>query len=138
MIYRSTIVGIFEERTEDPALYKNHEHFLLLMEKFLFIAAPVQFPDEVAESGIVYEEVDTCYIMPCMVHKEIDTTSIPSPEGTCGTSVLCLVSINHFLPPAVFQKLLAICIKKWPVAWTEIHFLWGLANSTLMNLGTTN
>ena len=53
--------------------------------------------------------------MPCMVHKEIDTTSITSPEGTCGTSVLCLVSINHFLPPAVFHKLLAICIKKWPI-----------------------
>ena len=29
--------------------------------------------------------------------------------------MLCLVSINHFLPPAVFQKLLAICIKKWPI-----------------------
>ena len=53
--------------------------------------------------------------MPCMVHKEIDTTLITSLEGTSRTSVLCLVSINHFLPPAVFQKLLAICIKKWPI-----------------------
>ena len=53
--------------------------------------------------------------MPCMVHKEIDTTLITSLEGTSRTSVLCLVFINHFLPPAVFQKLLAICIMKWPI-----------------------
>ena len=50
-------VGIFEARKEDPALYENHEHVLLLMEKFLFIAAPVQFPDDLAESACSYEEV---------------------------------------------------------------------------------
>ena len=53
--------------------------------------------------------------MPCMIHKEIDTQLITSVEGTCRTSVLCLVSINHFLPPATFQKLMAMCIKKWPI-----------------------
>ena len=33
-------VSIFEE-SEDPALFENHEHVLLLMEKFLFIASPL-------------------------------------------------------------------------------------------------
>ena len=51
------LVGIFEERTEDPALYENHEHVLRLMEKFLFIAAPVQFPEEMTETYITDEEV---------------------------------------------------------------------------------
>ena len=50
-------VGIFEERTDDPALYENHEHVLRLMEKFLFIAAPVQFPDEESENGGADEQV---------------------------------------------------------------------------------
>ena len=50
-----------------------------------------------------------------MIHKEIDTKLITNVEGRCRTSVLCLVSINHFLPPAIFQKLLAMCIKKWPI-----------------------
>ena len=51
-----------------------------------------------------------------MVHKEIDTQLISSMEGTfCKTSLLCLVSIHKFLPPAVFQKLLAMCIRKWPI-----------------------
>ena len=51
------LVGIFEERTQDPALYENHEHVLRLMEKFLFIAAPVQFPGEITETNSADEEV---------------------------------------------------------------------------------
>ena len=51
------LVGIFEERTEDPALYENHEHVLKLMEKFLFIAAPVQFPENITETNNASEEV---------------------------------------------------------------------------------
>ena len=53
--------------------------------------------------------------MTCMIHKEIDTQLITNVEGTCRTSVLCLVAINRFLPPVIFQKLLAMCIKKWPI-----------------------
>ena len=34
------LVSIFKG-TEDPSLYENHEHVLLLMEKYLFIASPL-------------------------------------------------------------------------------------------------
>ena len=38
-------MDIFEE-CNDTALYENHEHVLLLMEKFLFIASPVDISAE--------------------------------------------------------------------------------------------
>ena len=43
-------MNIFEE-SEDPALFENHEHVLLLMEKFLFIASPLTQLEEPGDSG---------------------------------------------------------------------------------------
>ena len=58
---------------------------------------------------------DVSYIIPCMVHREADTTLITRLEGVSHTSVFCMVSINKFLPPAIFQKLLAMCITEWRI-----------------------
>ena len=72
-------------------------------------------PFHTSSQSFIFFQVDTCYIMPCMIHKEIDTQMITNVEGSCRSSVLCLVALNHFLPPAIFQKFLAVCIKKWPI-----------------------
>ena len=53
--------------------------------------------------------------MPCMVHKEADMSLLTNQEGKSATTVLSILPINKFLPPVVFQKLLAMCITKWPI-----------------------
>lgn len=50
-----------------------------------------------------------------MVHREIETEMITVTNDMLKTPVFAMVSINHFLPPAVFQKVLAMCIKKWSI-----------------------
>lgn len=45
------VVSIFENNKEDPSLFENHDHVIRLMEKFLFIAAPVGFHDDLDADG---------------------------------------------------------------------------------------
>ena len=58
---------------------------------------------------------NTQYIMPCMVHKVADCASLLSAQDFGKSTLFCMVSTRHFLPPAVFQKVLAVCIRKWPI-----------------------
>ena len=53
--------------------------------------------------------------MPCMVHKTANCSSLLAVGDIGKSPLFCLVSTCHFLPPAVFQKLLAMCVKKWPI-----------------------
>ena len=115
IINQSTIIAIFKENTDDPALFKNYEHILRLMEKFLFIASPIDIPSSLEDTGGTNTKKDVEYIVPSMVQKQIDTKLTTSPEGLSSTTVFCLVSRNNFLPSAVFHKLLAKCISKWQV-----------------------
>ena len=39
------------EKNEDPAFFENHEHVLLLMEKYLFIASPLTQLEEKQDTG---------------------------------------------------------------------------------------
>lgn len=55
-------MGIFEE-LGDPNLYEYHDHVLRLMEKFLFIAAPIHFPGEMND-----EQVDEHYFLKLCSH----------------------------------------------------------------------
>ena len=114
IIYKSTIIAIFKEN-DDPALFENYEHVLRLMEKFLFIASPMDIASSLEDNGDTSAKTEVEYIVPSMVHKQIDTKLITSPEGLSSTTVFCLVSKNNFLPSAVFHKLLAKCISKWQI-----------------------
>ena len=53
--------------------------------------------------------------MPCMVNKEADKDLITNEEGKSSTTVLCMIPASNFLPPAVFHKILAMCVTKWPI-----------------------
>ena len=125
IIKHSTIVAIFKENTVDTTLFENHNLVLRLLEKFLFIASPINIAavSEAAGGATVktdHEESNSeCkaieYIVPSMVHIEIDTRLVTSAEGLSGSTVFCMVSNNNFLPPSVFHKLLAICITNWQI-----------------------
>ena len=66
-------------------------------------------------------QMNISYIMPCMVKKNADTDLIATKEGKSSTTVLCMVPASNFLPPAVFHKILAMCITKWPVVEQHGH-----------------
>ena len=115
IINKSTIVAILKETTHDPSLFENSDHVLRLMEKFLFIASPIDITEDLEENRDTSVKKDTEYIVPSMVQTQINTELITSSDGLSSTTVLCLVSKNNFLPSAVFHKLLAKCISKWQI-----------------------
>ncbi|XP_053386499.1 uncharacterized protein LOC123537921 isoform X2 [Mercenaria mercenaria] len=96
------------------AVWENsmfHEHIELLLdylEKLGIIAKPPQQIDET--------EVTNYYFAPCFGKK-------PPPEDLAcndcedrrSTSKLCFKTRSGFLPTAVFNRLLAACISKWPL-----------------------
>ena len=115
IIHKTTITAIFKENADDPALVENSEHVLRLMEKFLFIASPIDNEVGLNDNGDTEEKTDTIYIVPSMVQTPMNKQPITSPEGLSSTTVFCMVSQNNFLPSAVFHKLLAKCISKWQI-----------------------
>ena len=50
-----------------------------------------------------------------MVNKEAVKDLITNEEGKSSTTVLCMIPNSNFLPPAVFHKILTMCITKWPI-----------------------
>ena len=109
-------LSIFKENTDDPALFGNSEHVLRLMEKFLFIASPVDMIVDLDDNEVTANtETDVMYIVPSMVHKPMNRNLATSSQGLSSTTVLCMVSKNNFLPSAVFHKLLAKCIWRWQI-----------------------
>ena len=114
IVHKSTIIDIFKEN-KDLALLKNSEHVLRLMEKFLFIASPVDITGNLNDNGDINLNTDVVYIVPSMVQKPMNKELITSPEGLSSTTVFCMVSQNNFLPSAVFHKLLAKCISNWEI-----------------------
>ena len=48
---------------------------------------------------------------------------IINPDQAVKTSVLCYVFRGEFLPPAIFHRLVAVCINRWPVSTRQKQFL---------------
>ena len=123
IIKHSIILAIFKENVEDPALLENHTLVIRLMEKFMFIASPINTTEDSEETGGATAKEDSeetnCenieYIVPSMVNVKTDSKLITSVEGLSTTVALCMVAKNSFLPPTVFHKLLAVCISEWQI-----------------------
>lgn len=66
------------------------------------------------------------YIVPSMLSarpsKEF-MEEIVNPSRALKTSILCFMFSGEFLPPAIFHRLVAVCINKWPVSIREKQFL---------------
>ena len=114
-IPKETILAIFKANTDNPALFENSEHVLKLMEKFLFIASPIDISEHLGDTEGADKKTDDVYIVPSMVQKQMNSDLNTLPEGLSSTTVYCMVAKNNFLPAAVFYKLLAKCISKWHI-----------------------
>ena len=57
---------IFDSNKRDRSLFDNCEHVIRLMEKFLFIAAPVTIREELASTASVGEEQVQAVVMVVM------------------------------------------------------------------------
>ncbi|KAK3607771.1 hypothetical protein CHS0354_040675 [Potamilus streckersoni] len=100
-------------KDNNPDLFDNREHILLLMEQMNIISKPKVFGEDALE---VKEE--NYYLAPCMLRQETPQDVIcPKPNPQMETSsVLCYVFTNKFLPSPIFHRLLAACVAHWPLA----------------------
>ena len=79
--------------------------------------------DIIARATVLTEDSDAVrkldfYYVPCML-KEIPPMNLLQKQkgiGYFSTPVLCLKFCNDFMPPAIFYRVVALCIGKWPIA----------------------
>ncbi|XP_053407687.1 uncharacterized protein LOC128559584 [Mercenaria mercenaria] len=89
-----------------------HQHkgvIIEFMEKLGIIARP----QPVDESSIV----EDFYIVPCVLKQSVPPKFLRYNYGDCrSTTKLCFTTPSRIIPVQVFNKLLAECVKKWPVS----------------------
>lgn len=104
--------NIWKQDTENR-FYENFELLLLLLEKLDIIARPTVIEND----GYTTKQLGFYYV-PCLL------TERPAPELLRGvdkpdcinTPVLCFTFRDNFLPPAIFNRVVSICLGQWPVA----------------------
>ncbi|XP_060604987.1 uncharacterized protein LOC132757658 [Ruditapes philippinarum] len=109
ILTRELVDAIWKQ--DESSTFKEYDELLLeYLEKLGFISKPRQQSDEIGEINY--------YFAPCVLK-----TSPPEDLLVCSdcknrrsTSVLCFTTTSGFLPTAVFNKLLAACIDKWPIS----------------------
>ena len=81
--------------------------------------------DSKADDEVMKERMDF-HIVPCMLSAKPPQkvmNQVIHPDHALKTSILCFVFSGEFLPPAIFHRLVAVCINKWPVSTREKQFL---------------
>ncbi|XP_060581954.1 uncharacterized protein LOC132738467 [Ruditapes philippinarum] len=102
---------------------KNHfyENFDMLLE-FLAKLDIIVRASQLGENGITKKPLGFYYV-PCLL-KEMPPDNVLHlqhiPDGI-RTPVLCFTFRESFLPPAIFNRVLALCLGKWPVARQGKH-----------------
>ncbi|XP_053390914.1 uncharacterized protein LOC128553762 [Mercenaria mercenaria] len=112
---KPVLIDAVWEKLENSG-YKNYRDLLLTyMEILGLVARPVQQEDHSAE-------VEDWYFVPCMLKEpppEKETCYCDSPDCKY-TSKLCYTTAEEpgrrFLPATMFNKLLAACLRKWPLS----------------------
>ncbi|KAL3888112.1 hypothetical protein ACJMK2_000492 [Sinanodonta woodiana] len=110
-ILSSELIDAVWTKEKYPELHAHKDHMLLIMEQLNIIAKPRAFSE-------VGEKIESYFLTPCMLRQE-SPREIISPEQDpmlVRTPVLCCVFTGKFLPPAIFHRLIAACITRWPVA----------------------
>ena len=87
----------------------------------------VKSSDNVEETNeeVEKEKLDF-HIVPSMLSgrpPEDFIEQIINPDQAAKTSVLCYMFKGEFLPPAIFHRLVAVCINRWPVSTRQKQFL---------------
>lgn len=98
--------------------HRNHffENFDLLL-KFLERLDIIVRASELMENGKTKVPLDHYYV-PCLL-KDVPPHQLLKPiivSNCISTPILCFKFSDNFLPPAVFNRVIALCLAKWPVA----------------------
>ncbi|XP_053385683.1 uncharacterized protein LOC123537873 [Mercenaria mercenaria] len=112
ILTRELVEAIWEK--EENSVFHEHIELLLdYLEKLGFIAKPPQQID--------VTEVTDYFFAPCVLKTSPpeDLLACNDCENRRSTSKLCFTTRSGFLPTAVFNKLLAACISKWPLTKTN-------------------
>ncbi|XP_060581953.1 uncharacterized protein LOC132738466 [Ruditapes philippinarum] len=98
---------------EENSFLKNSDLLLDVLEKLDIIA----MASVLTEDGEAVRKLDFYYV-PCMLKEIPPITLLQKQEriGSFSTPVLCLSFCNDFMPPAIFYRVVALCIGKWPIA----------------------
>ncbi|KAH3844005.1 uncharacterized protein LOC127877278 [Dreissena polymorpha] len=123
---------IFSEIMDNapPNIEENRQHIMMYMEQLDVMAKPLK-PEECKEIDALEEpEQETSdaaeelnvnfldfHIVPCRLkNPPPPIVQFTSPENCKKTPVLCFVFIDNFMPPSFFHRLVAVCIRTWPIS----------------------
>ncbi|KAH3863904.1 uncharacterized protein LOC127866665 [Dreissena polymorpha] len=134
-------LGILKPQVCDEIMAKSPEHIrnyrkdvIKYMEHLDVIAKPLKLEtlNEVAGNETLDRQVlqganevveqinhkyEDFYIVPCILkNPPPPITTFTSPEDGIKTPVLCFVFCEKFMPPSFFHRLVAVCIRTWPIS----------------------
>ncbi|XP_033761570.1 uncharacterized protein LOC117343338 [Pecten maximus] len=109
-LHQSMVQGIFRKQDR---FCQHKEHILGLMERLDIISRPfVHQPGDKSHPAL-----QEFYFVPSLLQDKLTECQLDNyVYDTNRTPFLCYVFKNNFLPPAVFHRLLAACVSKYPVA----------------------
>ncbi|KAL4234307.1 hypothetical protein ACF0H5_005958 [Mactra antiquata] len=106
------------ELDETSLFVKNSDVLLDVLEKLDIIATAMVL----GADGYTVRPLDYYYV-PCMLKQKAPRNLLENNENAIQTPVLCLKFKDDFLPPALFSRLVAHCMGKWPLACNGPHIL---------------
>lgn len=98
---------------EDPSYLENKEHIIKILERMDIIAKPTRYE----QNGESSHEMST-FLVPCMMN--VDSSNVRSKwlqsknANKIVVPALGFFFKDEFMPPAVFYRLLAACMAKFP------------------------
>lgn len=115
-ILHPSLIDVLWKQDQGNNLFHEHKaHLIRIMEKLDIIAKPKLFDDEIDESF-------NNYLVPSMLKDVLTDEELQIiTSGSFATPYFCYEF--DFLPSAVFHRLLAVCMGKWPVAKRKNKFL---------------
>ncbi|KAH3798364.1 hypothetical protein DPMN_151963 [Dreissena polymorpha] len=128
-ILKPEVFNEIMDRSSDDIKQKR-DHVMHYMEHLDVMAKPLKFEDDVAPTNLQKPQQDTVdlavnvnpefldfHIVPCRLRKQPPPIEqFTSPEQCKKTPVLCFVFVHNFMPPSFFHRLIAMCIRTWPIS----------------------
>ncbi|KAL3856076.1 hypothetical protein ACJMK2_015272 [Sinanodonta woodiana] len=105
------LIDVIYAKERDPDLHDKKDEILEQMEDLNIIVKARSFD----ENGV---KEDNYYFAPCILCLEPSREVVPPEQDPrmLSTPLLCWVFPGTFMPASVFDKLIAACIARWPVA----------------------
>jgi len=101
------------KRDEENHFFENSDNLLLLLEKLDIIAKASVISDD----GRTFTPLSYYYVPSLLkVAPHMAILHRPEQQNCISTPVLCFKSRDNFFPPAVFNRIIAICLGKFPLA----------------------